>query len=559
MAAGTAKEDAAQTMARDINSFKENKLLDDVHDAEFEDRLNKYAEVKDMSWIDREMDFCDMISGSHEFNRWMTTNCRLLGDNGTVKATLLDNLDDVDDAIKEYKNAILRHLEDGSVSEKDLEAMKNHIFDLDKNTEKIIADADKRGIEYYIPAELRELHKTKSQEMYQIRDKLSDRINLYDDYVNMVDTGKIVDNVKILGDDVVDDFAREYDDLDNVRRYSDDGYMYVATDHYVFNRETELEKLHQRLNDAEGFKNKVEADKSEYIRQRKNARQRAKYWTNKLEKLQQELATVNMPLEQAKEEYRKLIQEATEISSISQADIAYLGQRMEQYTKFLNDFEDKVVEMNNLYKEMADVESQLAESNRQLGEIQMRYIESTSDLEIARMLNLNNDALNRIEDMSKSEWEEIAHTMFADRMEKIASDEAKNGLLSAIQGESHMKGRSYVRHELSEQGKAMVGVSEPEMREGMFNPEWGSRAKYNKNRLFATIAEGEGKMGKGFYVHDPVELFLTRALKSNELIHSNEINRVIKDLCTPYSGTKTSDHVVANYIDVNNALSTILI
>ena len=106
-----------------------------------------------------------------------------------------------------------------------------------------------------------------------------------------------------------------------------------------------------------------------------------------------------------------------------------------------------------------------------------------------------------------------------------------------------MGGRTYVRHELSEKGKEMVGVSNPEARESVFNPEWGSRAKYNKRRHFNTIEEGINVMGDDFYILDPIELFLTRAIKSNELIHSNEVNNVIKDMCEPFTGVKTSDHV----------------
>lgn len=551
----SAKDDALQTVTNEVNSFKTNKLLDEVHDVEFEEKLNKFAEVKDMSPFDREIDFCDMISGSLEYNKWMAENCRLLGDNGAIKADLLDNFEDTEEAIQKYKKSLLAHVKDESVTRKELEEMHNVLLDLDNQREKILADASNRGIEFYIPGEFVELQKIKSKEVFELRDKLSDRINWYDEYVSAIESGSIVDDVKILGDDIVDDFTRETDDLaSGSRTYDNDGTMYSATEHYSFDRESELQKLQSRIDDAEAFKAKFESDKAEFIRQRKNARQRAKYWTTKLEKLQQELVNVNVPLEQAKERYRQLVKEASEIPSISQEDIAYLGSRMKQFTKYLNDFEDKTIELNNLRKGVQDIEEQLAASNRELGEIQLRYIESTSDLEIARMLNLNNDFLGRIEDMSKAEWEEVAHTLFADRMEQIASDETKFKLLSAIQGESHMKGRSYVRHELSEAGKTMVGEMRTEAKEGGFNPEWGSRAKFNKRRIFDTIAEGESIMGKGFYVHDPVELFLTRAIKSNELIHSHQINDIIKDLCTPYTGTKSSDHVVASYIDVNSAL-----
>ena len=551
----SAKDDALQTVTNEVNSFKENKLLDEVHDAEFEEKLNKFAEVKDMSPFDREMDFCDMISGSLEYNRWMAENCRLLGDNGAVKADLLDNFEDTEEAIQKYKNSLLAHLKDDSVTREELEEMRNALLDLDNQREKILANASNRGIEFYIPGEFVELQKVKSKEVFELRDRLSDRINWYDDYVNAINSGTIADDFRILGDDIADDFARETDDLaSGTRTYDNDGTMYSATEHYSFDRESELQKLQSRIDDAEAFKAKFEADKAEFIRQRKNARQKARYWTNKLEKLQQELVNINIPLEQAKERYRQLVKEASEIPSISQEDIAYLGSRMKQFTKYLNDFEDKTVELNNLRKGIQDVEEQLAASNRELGEIQLRYIESTSDLEIARMLNLNNDFLGRIEDMSKSEWEEVAHTLFADRMEQIASDEAKNGLLSIIQGESHMGGRSYVYHELSEKGREMVGISDREAREGVFNSEWGPRAKSNQRRKFGTIAEGTDVMGEGFYNIDPVELFLTRAIKSNELIHSNEINKVIKDMCEPYTGKKTSDHIVANYIDVNNDL-----
>ena len=561
-------EDAVNSLSSDIEAIKKHYNLD--NDADWERLLDDRAETKFMTAYDRELDFCDLLDSTSQYND-------LLFDSHPANKLIAgyDDLVDINKAIKletdSYREMLFSVSQGNKVSKKQLRLQKRELARLLNVRENIVNAMKDAGTPLRVEPKSAALLKAKKTESEETQRLLSRRINLFDDLKNLSDDDiEELSRFRSLGSEEVDDIHAVRDKENEYMNSISERLEYINEKEaeidasienmkantvgieYIDEDAVRLAKL--RKEDAIAYKQEIEAKKAEYKRQQKNARQNTKRWLAKIKKFTEELRTAEKFSDAYVEQYRELVKEGASIPYVSQEDLSYLGNRMRQLTDYIREYDSKMEKYSKLSESAAGLRDEISKAKEDLGALTYADIQSTTNAEISDMLGFNWRMLDRIAEMNRSDWEIEAHKIFADRMEQIASDEAKNNLLSRIQGESHIGGRTYVRHELSEKGKEMVGISNPEARESVFNPEWGSRAKYNKRRHFNTIEEGINVMGDDFYILDPVELFLTRAIKSNELIHSNEVNNVIKDMCEPFTGVKTSDHVVANYIDVNNAL-----
>ncbi len=207
------------------------------------------------------------------------------------------------------------------------------------------------------------------------------------------------------------------------------------------------------------------------------------------------------------------------------------------------------------------------------------------DKEMSKALNEANIVFDYASEMKDDDAILEIYNLISKRMIKSLNEEL---MFSGDLKNSSVDPKRYIKRILSDEAKAML--AEPLFVEtGKFNPSYGVKDKHNKTRKFATMEEGEewfrsvvhahvrsGLIEQGMsekaadaymdmyfdddsivklYKYNVADLYLERAVGSNEILYSNKVNNFVKNkLCTVFDGKVTKDRVVASYIDVSKSM-----
>ena len=237
------------------------------------------------------------------------------------------------------------------------------------------------------------------------------------------------------------------------------------------------------------------------------------------------------------------------------------------------------------------IEDEISKMNKIAGRETIEDISVYTDRKIAENLLKTNDAIDKAEMIGEDAEKTAIFNLFSDRMKQAAEEELK-----IVYGTSFKKQEvkekflnnlnKYVEHVLTDEAKEYV--TEPIIREtGKFNPsEFGSKRKFDNSRTFKTIEDGERWFSKvlareyhkslidsgmtskeaaiyfkenydwdkasKLYIHNIADIYLERALGSNELLYSTNVNNFVKNsLCSKYNGVIEKDRVVGSYKDIN--------
>lgn len=207
------------------------------------------------------------------------------------------------------------------------------------------------------------------------------------------------------------------------------------------------------------------------------------------------------------------------------------------------------------------------------------------DKEMSKALNEANIVFDYAFEMKDDDAILEIYNLISKRMIKSLNEEL---MFSGDLKNSSVDPRVYIKRILSDEAEAML--AEPLFVEtGKFNPSYGVKDKHNKTRKFATMEEGEewfrgaarnhvrsGLIEQGMsekaadaymdmyfdddsivklYKYNVADLYLERAVGSNEILYSNKVNNFVKNkLCTVFDGKVTKDRVVASYIDVSKSM-----
>lgn len=322
--------------------------------------------------------------------------------------------------------------------------------------------------------------------------------------------------------------------------------------------DVKLAALH--LNNETEFYNKIEERAAQHERQIKNARRRENRWRNKLDNVLNDVEAKKIAYNEAKRIVDELVVEGASIRTVTQDELKYIQQRLRKFVDDVEKFDTMKERANGgILSDIIDINEEVASLQNQLGDLALADMTATvTDRDVARSIGISDDVLKQISRLTDDDQIQAA-SILAREMSETQREEFLMGFLTEEQAKAYNKGQSYFRHELTEEGKAFLELPEIQKELGKFNSEYGPRGKFNKHRKFNTRkdaqewAEKKGFTGQLFEV-DPVKVFLVRKIKSNELIHSKQVNDAIKGFCTPYEGKKTSDHIVASYIDVYSEL-----
>lgn len=265
-----------------------------------------------------------------------------------------------------------------------------------------------------------------------------------------------------------------------------------------------------------------------------------------------------------------------------------MAARKAEYNEFLK--------TENASNRLFDLSNEISALNRITGNsvIDDMVVYSSADDYLAKHLGVTSDELKRIEKLNENEQIIELHKTFADRMSEIAEREFKSGRLNEEQIAA-LDGK-YMHRILSDEAKAFIKDNPDIYKDtGKFNPSaHGNKKSFDSHRIFKTMADGEkwwiernkqvvfdDLIEKGYseeeaakwleenfdvnsigklYKYNVAEMYITRAIGSNELLLSTDINNFVKhSLCTPYTPNQAvdayKDKVVASYIDVFNNLA----
>ena len=243
-----------------------------------------------------------------------------------------------------------------------------------------------------------------------------------------------------------------------------------------------------------------------------------------------------------------------------------------------------------------DLSNEISELNKIIGTSVADdiVVYSSADDYLTKSMRVTLDDLKRIEKLDANEGIIELHKTFADRMSDIAEREFKAGRLSREQ--INALDGTYMHRILSDKAKEIIKNNPNIYKDtGKFNPSaHGSKRSFDQHRMFKTMADGEkwwiernkqvmfdDALEKGMseedvlkfvednfdekaigklYKYNVAEMYITRAIGSNELLLSTDINNFVKkSLCTPYTPNQANDmykdKIVASYIDVYNNLS----
>lgn len=279
-----------------------------------------------------------------------------------------------------------------------------------------------------------------------------------------------------------------------------------------------------------------------------------------------------------------------------------VAKQLEDSLKSVKNFkkEHDLAKTEHLYEEeqtMYDIlrmEDEIAKMEKSAGRKTLEDMSVFVDREMAEKLLYTNDVLDRAKELGEDAEKAAIFKIFTERMKKAADEELSvvynnSPNQSKVARKFSNKQHSYMMHVLTEEGKEYF--TDPIIKEtGKFNPsEYGSKKKFDKARRFKTIEEGEKWFSKALareyhkslidsgmttkeaaiyfkenydwdaapkmYIHNVADIYLERAIGSNELLYSTNVNNFVKNsLCTKYDGTVEKDRVVGSYKDINDGL-----
>lgn len=300
------------------------------------------------------------------------------------------------------------------------------------------------------------------------------------------------------------------------------------------------------------------------------------------------------------EELRKSIVNAVNKYQAAKQEILYLKPLM---LKIIDDDIDKILKNKSIVEADMKAESEFIFSQTEAHENILKFesminrslqiaahdvIDDISiylDKEMSKALNEANIVFDHAFELENDNGILELYNLISDRMIKSLNEEL---MFANDLKNSSVDPKRYIKRILSDEAKAMI--AEPLFYEtGKFNPSYGVKDKHSKTRKFATMEEGEnwfrgavreqaraGLIEQGMsekaaetyvdmyfdddsivklYKYNVADLYLERAIGSNEILYSNKVNNFVKNkLCTVYDGKVTKDRVVASYIDVSKSM-----
>ena len=311
-----------------------------------------------------------------------------------------------------------------------------------------------------------------------------------------------------------------------------------------------------------------------------------------MEKLANDIVTERETLSKLENELSELSEELPYAEITNAEYLESLSRQNELELKEFDYDKDKIISTIN------DLDNEITKLKDEAGKLTLEDISLYTDKYIFSKLNVTNDVFNRAKSLSeKEEYMEI-HKYFADRMFQAVEDELKYIYKDSKSYEQLKKACSklknkYVPHLYSDEFTSLKFATSTLIQEtGKFNPSvHGKKRKFDIKPYKDTIStledkhlrnliskeirnvvkeqhisidDATSKVLKTFesdkvvkiFKQNVADIYLERAIGSNELLYSNNVNNFIKNqLCTKYNGEVTKDKVVAHYMDVEKGLS----
>lgn len=296
------------------------------------------------------------------------------------------------------------------------------------------------------------------------------------------------------------------------------------------------------------------------------------------------------------DDVQELIEVRDEINYLKSVILKKIDNNINELIKSKEDYKnlvkrDKDAELDfeiskiDAFEALQQINQQHQKATRMAGQYTLEDIELYGGKELREVLNITNEAFDKALELEADEATFEIHKIVADRMTKAYMNELSLGLKN--DGAATLD-KKYVKRILSDE--AAKYLTEPLLYEvGKFNGNLGIKDRHNKTRKFITMEEGEAWYAgfvrdiefekliesgmsnqaaeaylelyfdsdehRKLYKYVMSEIFLQRAIGSNELIYTTRIHNFVKNkLCTVYEGTPTKDRVVANYIDITKSM-----
>ena len=539
------------------------------------------------SVYDAELDLVDVMLDTIEYNREFMQNCLVYGggDHTTVRM-YLQKLQIAEERLLNYQSNLVNKAVGETVSDHTLREGAKELRDIKKDIRILNDDMKAEGVIFDLDPELRPLFEKKMTDLVEKQETTFRRVANYNKLRHTPWNDIEVTRKKFLGQNVLDAISDErfgwYTDTDklgkqinSMKAEYDEGEKVIAgikeeSKSQRIVSDAELETKQKRFETAKERKERLEAERPALIEKQKELREQAKAIFKEMQNYVEDLKKVEVNINNANEfaeaymsRLNDLTIRASKLPFFDDADISYIRNMLERFVHYIVEEDTKTARLNDLLGQRFNLDQEIDEAVEEaytsLGNLSILEM-ATSDKAIAEELGITDDVMQQINKINSDEIATRGHQFFTDEYEQMAKERYLFGFLTQKQANAHNAGRNYMPRTLTESTKEAIESGElfKDIDEGGFATDITTQKNANKHRRFQFRKEGqEWFESKGLegYTKDNIQEFLTYAINHNQLLHSAEINSIIKDTCTLYDGTKKKgEHIVASYVDVMKEL-----
>lgn len=539
------------------------------------------------SVYDAELDLVDVMLDTIEYNREFVQNCLVYGggDQTTVRM-LLQRYQAAEERLLNYQSNLVNKAVGETVSDRTLREGAKELRDIKKDIRILNDDMKAEGVIFDLDPELRPLFEKKMTDLVEKQETTFRRVANYNKLRHTPWNDIEVTRKKFLGQNVLDAISDErfgwYTDTDklgkqinSMKAEYDEGEKAIAgimeeSKSQRIVSDAELETKQRRFETAKERKERLEAERPALIEKQKELREQAKAIFKEMQDYVEDLKKVEVNINNANEfaeaymsRLNDLTIRASKLPFFDDADISYIRNMLERFVHYIVEEDTKTARLNDLLGQRFNLDQEIDEAVEEaytsLGNLSILEM-ATSDKAIAEELGITDDVMQQINKINSDEIATRGHQFFTDEYEQMAKERYLFGFLTQKQANAHNAGRNYMPRTLTESTKEAIESGElfKDIDEGGFATDITIQKNANKHRKFQFRKEGqEWFENKGLegYTKDNIQEFLTYAINHNQLLHSAEINSIIKDTCSLYDGTKKKgEHIVASYVDVMKEL-----